>query len=461
MWRAFAILLLVVFAAPAAAEPLLAIANVTLLDGRGGAPVRRATVLVRGDQIEAVQTGTARLPRGTRRIEGRGRYLVPGFIDMHAHLLVPRCEPPAGQTSPFDRALSERTMSALLDFGITTVRSPATPTVEGLALRDDLNAGRVRGPRAYASVELINDAKLGEADLRKYVRDALRYRPDYFKVYSRLTPEQVAVVIDEAHRHAVPVIGHLQRTSWAEGARLGIDHLTHAVDWSEKSLRPHAREAYARAIQERGGMRARLDWLDLLDLNSAEIGSTIEELVRRGISVDPTLVAYDSKFSSPSAARYRRNRFLDSVPELKSDWLACSDVTADWTAEDHRRWERLLPKMQQLVKRMHDAGVLLTTGSDLTNPWVIPGESLHQEFELLAGAGLTPAQILQMTGANAARALRRNDVGVIAPGRCADLVLLAADPLADIANTRRILWVMQGGKIVSQGPAARGPTPRK
>jgi hypothetical protein len=208
-------------------------------------------------------------------------------------------------------------------------------------------------------------------------------------------------------------------------------------------------------------MRARLDWLDLLDLNSAEIGSTIEELVRRGISVDPTLVAYDSKFSSPSAARYRRNRFLDSVPELKSDWLACSDVTADWTAEDHRRWERLLPKMQQLVKRMHDAGVLLTTGSDLTNPWVIPGESLHQEFELLAGAGLTPAQILQMTGANAARALRRNDVGVIAPGRCADLVLLAADPLADIANTRRILWVMQGGKIVSQGPAARGPTPRK
>lgn len=79
-------------------------------------------------------------------------------------------------------------MGALLDFGITTVRSPATLTVEGLALRDELNAGRVRGPRAFASAELINDPKLSDAELRAYVRDALSYRPDYFKVYARLAP---------------------------------------------------------------------------------------------------------------------------------------------------------------------------------------------------------------------------------------------------------------------------------
>ncbi len=95
---------------------------------------------------------------------------------------------------------------------------------------------------------------------------------------------------------------------------------------------------------------------------------------------------------------------------------------------------------------------MLTTGTDLTNPWVIPGESLHQEFELLRQAGLSPLAILRMAGENGARALRRSDVGIIAPGRRADLVLLSADPRTDIRNTRKIVWTMKDGVVVSRGP---------
>jgi imidazolonepropionase-like amidohydrolase len=116
----------------------------------------------------------AEKPADAHVIDARGGYLVPGFIDMHdmhAHLMLPRCAPgPDG--SPFDRDVSERMLSALLDFGITAVCSPATPTVAGLRLRDDLNAGRVHGPRAFASAELINDPSLSEAELRQIVRDA-------------------------------------------------------------------------------------------------------------------------------------------------------------------------------------------------------------------------------------------------------------------------------------------------
>jgi imidazolonepropionase-like amidohydrolase len=101
---------------------------------------------------------------------------------------------------------------------------------------------------------------------------------------------------------------------------------------------------------------------------------------------------------------------------------------------------------------MRDSGVLLTTGTDLTNPWVIPGESLHQEFELLVAAGLSPSDVLKMTGENAARALRSDDVGLIEAGRTADLVLLTRDPLSGIANTRTIQWVMKAGELVSRGP---------
>ena len=112
--------------------------------------------------------------------------------------------------------------------------------------------------------------------------------------------------------------------------------------------------------------------------------------------------------------------------------------------------------MLRWVKRLHDSGVPLTTGSDVTNPWVIPGESLHQEFRLLVDAGIAPSDVLAMTGANAARALGQSDVGVIEPGRRADLVLLTANPLLDIENTRRIAWVMNGGRIASRGPQSPG-----
>ena len=184
----------------------------------------------------------------------------------------------------------------------------------------------------------------------------------------------------------------------------------------------------------------------------------ISEVARRGISVDLTLVAYDSKFAAPNGGNYAGNRFARVVPELHQDWTQCPNIalTGDWSAEDYRRWNAAYPKLQALVRMMRDAGVLLTTGTDLTNPWVIPGESLHQEFELLVAAGLSPSEVLKMTGENAARALRSNDIGLIEAGRLADLVLLAANPLDNIGNTRSIRWVMKAGAQVSNGLPA-GP----
>jgi imidazolonepropionase-like amidohydrolase len=168
-----------------AQTPSVAISHVTVIDGRGNPPRPNSTVIVTDGIITAVHAGPA--PRAGAIVDGHNGYLVPGFVDMHAHLMFPRCSPLANG-SVFDRAVSERMLSTLLDFGITTIRSPATPTIEGLRLRDDLNAGRVRGPRAMASAELINDPSLTDQQLRQYVRHALSSKPDYFKVYARLTP---------------------------------------------------------------------------------------------------------------------------------------------------------------------------------------------------------------------------------------------------------------------------------
>jgi imidazolonepropionase-like amidohydrolase len=441
-------------------SPVTIITNVTILDGRTSEPHPNSSVVVIDGKITSVRDERASGPIGARVLDGANGYLLPGFVDMHAHLMLPRCVPgPDG--SIFDRAVSERMLSALLDFGITTVRSPATPTLSGLKLRDDLNAGRVRGPRALASAELINDPSLTEQQLRQIVRDALPSRPDFFKVYSRLSPAAVATVINEAHAHGVPVIGHLGQTSWLEGARLGIDSLTHAADWSAGTLPDDKRAAYTEAIRRRGAIRARIDWLEMLDVNADPVRQTIEEVRRRGISIDPTLVAYDTKFAAPDGGRYRSDPYVDIVPEMVADWRSCSRITPDWTDNDYARWRASYPKLQALVRSLRDGGVSLTTGTDLTNPWVIPGESLHQEFELLADAGFSPREILRMTGDNAARALRRPDIGVIEAGRRADLVLLRANPLADIRNTRQIAWTMMGGRLMSQGPVpSHGPIAR-
>ena len=434
---------------PHAQNRSLLIANVTVLDGRGHAPVPHASVIVRDGRIAAVSSRALAGGADAQTIDGRGGYLLPGFIDMHAHLLEPTCAQ-AAQESAFDRRTSEEMMSALLDFGITTVRSPATPTAEGLKFRDDLNAGRVRGPRAFASAELINDPRLTDAQLRRVIQDALPYRPDYFKVYAQLPPASVATVIDEAHKHGVPVIGHLGATAWAEGAQLGIDYLTHAADWSPLTLREPARVAYGDAVRARGPIRARIDWLELLDVSSPEVTETIAAIKQHRISIDPTLVAFDTKFAAPDGGRYRDDKYVGIVPMLLSNWRECSTLTRDWTSDDYRRWNAAYPKLQEFVRALHAAGIPLTTGTDLTNPWVIPGESLHQEFELLVAAGFSPREVLKMTGENAAASLRRDDLGVIEPEARADLVLLSDNPLERIGNTRSIQWVMQGGVIVSK-----------
>lgn len=428
----------------------IVIDHVTVLDGRGGRALTDARVVVRAGRIASIGRSSAAPSSGGTIVDGRGKFLLPGFIDMHAHLLFPRCT--TGDGAPqFDRALSEKALSRHLDFGITTVRSPATPTTEGLKLRDDLNAGKVRGPHALASAELINDASLTEVQLRQIVREALPYRPDYFKVYSRLRPAQVAAVVDEAHRHRVPVIGHLQRTTWAEGVALGVDHLAHAVDWSIESLPMEKRDAYTAATKGRSGFRSRINWLEAFDPDGRAQRRLITALAHQRVSVDVTLMAYDGKFSFPGEGRYRNNLFLRSFPELRDDWERCGNATTDWTTDDYRRWVAARPKLLEWVKRMSDGGVLLVTGTDMTNEWITPGEGLHQEFELLAEAGLTPDQILRMTGANAAEALQRNDIGIIEVGRRADLVLLSADPRRSIYNTRSITWVMQAGKLVADG----------
>ena len=385
-----------------AGDAPVVITNVTVLAGDSS----RAAGRIRGRHRRTIQAIDAwpRPLQSRRRGRRRPRRLsrCPGFIDMHAHLMVPRCAPGPDGTA-FDRAVSERMLSVLLDFGITSVRSPATPTIAGLHLRDDLNAGRVLGPRAQASAELIDDASLSREALRRLVKV---WSPS-IRTISRSIPGSVRTPLRPSSRRRTRM-GCLSSATWdrrpgwkARGP--GIDFLTHAADWSAGTLPLERREQYADAIARRGALRARIDWLELLDLQAREVHDTIAEVARRDISIDPTLIAYDTKFAGPQGGSYRDDPFADVVPEMLQDWKTCSHLTDDWTADDYRRWKAGVPDActRSCAHSVREVS-RLTTGTDVTNPWVIPGQSLHQEFELLVHAGFTPRDVLQMTWTNAA-----------------------------------------------------------
>jgi hypothetical protein len=183
------------------------------------------------------------------------------------------------------------------------------------------------------------------------------------------------------------VIGHLQAASWTEAARLGIDAIAHGASWSADELPVARREAYRTAIAGRGAMRARLDWLDDVQPQGPEIQTMIGELAKRRIPVDPTLIAYATKFEGQDA-RFVASPDLGLAPDrMRASFPALSFVQ-DWSAEDFAHGRRAWPKMLALVRAYHRGGVLLTAGSDEPNSWIVPGPSLHTELELLVEAGL-------------------------------------------------------------------------
>jgi len=171
----------------------------------------------------------------------------------------------------------------------------------------------------------------------------------------------------------------------------------------------------------------------------------VDTLARRHVAVDPTLIAYATKFRGDDPQYIASPDFKWVPAPMMADWKK-GTFTSDWTPDDFRRAHAVWPKVLQLIKLYHDRGITLLTGSDLPNPWVIPGVSYHQELALLAEAGIPPREILKMATHDGAEALGiLSDVGTLEPGKRADLVVLSADPLADIHNTRRIERVMQGG----------------
>ena len=433
----------------------LALRGVTVIDGLGKAPQPDRLVLIQGERI--VDVGPAEgydIPRGTRVVDLPGRFVVPGLIDLHAHVTILPMEED-GSLGAVHLADSERTLRTLLAFGITTVRNPAAPAADAVALRDRVATGEIFGPRILTAGDALNRtaaffgpfvATPDEASVRQEVQRQAALGVDFLKVYGALPPELIGTAIEEAHALDLRVIGHLQRTTWTEGAQLGIDAITHGAPWSAAYLFPADREGY------RGTIRDRITWLNKVDFDGPEIQEMITLLAERQIPIDPTLIAYHTKFFGNDPL-HLENPELSLAPESSLAAWNRGTFVSDWTPEDFEQAQAAWPRMLELTRRLHEGGALLAAGSDLPNPWVIPGVSLHHELRLLHDAGIPPLEVLQIATYNGAVALGlEGEIGSIEPGKLADLLVLAADPTASLHNTRAIQHIFQRGEFLD--PAA-------
>ncbi len=415
----------------------------TVIDMAGHAPYV-ADVEIRDGKIQAIGKNLV-VPSGSKVLNVSGGYILPGFTDMHAHVTFLR----TGEYSSYDRATSERVLRMLLAYGITTVRNPAAPAVESVRLRDDVAGGKIMGPRILTAGESLNgDPFSTGVEIRREVDRQAAAGVNYIKVYANSTPEQTAAAIDEAHKHGLKVIGHLQNTDWPTAAAQGIDFVTHGVCWTANALPPDKRAAYLAEQRRVGPMKARIFWLEAVNADGPEIGAVIESLKQHHISDDPTLIAYKTKFVPSDEFRGKQNVRL--APLAMQETWKDGGFTADWTASDYARMKKVWPKMLQITNRYYREGVLLTTGSDLPNNWVVPGVSLHQEMALLSEAGIPNEAVLSMATRNAAIALGlENEIGTVETGKRADLVVLTANPLTKIHDTRRIRYIFSAGRLIT------------
>lgn len=404
----------------------------TVIDGTGAPPRRGAAVAITEGRIAYVgDTVGVRLGPGVRREAAAGRWVLPGFVDVHAHT-------PAGDAAvPF--------LATLVAFGTTTARAPANPRVE---LRAQVAAGQIVGPRLFVAGRLIH-TDFGERvatpdEVRAVVRRQAAQGVDWVKLYAGLAPDLVAAGVDEAHRHRLRVVGHLGRTTWGQAAAMGVDALTHSwyagLAHSVVPARHRAafRDFYIPNGQFDPGLFRR--WREVVDPDGPEVRRLADALRARGVSVDPNLVHGEAVTWGDNPRALERLEPDVAGPALAARWRAGRHpYSGGWSAEQLAEAKRAWPTMLGLVRTLHARGVLLTAGTDYENPWMTPGVALHRELQLLRAAGIPPLEVLRIATRNGAEALGvLGETGTVEAGKRADLVVLTADPLADLANTRRI-----------------------
>jgi hypothetical protein len=397
---------------------------------------RGRTIVIEGDKIKAVGTPEqpVEIPQGVVRIlDAKGKFIVPGLIDAHVHLV---------HRLNFAHVTGDEILPLFLLHGVTTVRDTGDEIVAQTLVARHAEANPHLCPRVFRCSGLIDgnppihrDIGIGVSDplqVKRLIDDMAAWGVTTVKIYAGTGRGVGRSVIEEGHRRDKVVTGHLSSYAAPEAVADGIDCLEHITSVFDFVI--------PREVRQQADHRSRVD------LDNPQAKSLIALLAKRQVMVNPTLTVFRNMLLLSELDEVRNHPDVALVPErLRSYWHSFWPGQSP-TTRDRRRKE--FQKYQELVGLLYRAGVPLLAGTDAPEPFCPPGAGLHQELELLVESGLTPAAALQAATLNNARALKQQEqLGSLEVGKLADLIVLSADPLADIRNTRKIEWVVRGGRV--------------
>jgi imidazolonepropionase-like amidohydrolase len=432
-----------------------ALVHVSVIDVVKGVIIPDQTVLISGERIVGIgHSSRGNPPRGYTAIDVTGKYLVPGFWDSHVHL--------AGLSA--DPAWSKQLLVPLLvAHGITGVRDMGGDLAVLKSWRGEIRADVTLGPEIVAAGLMLNDQAFDRNvrvisspnDVEASIVALKKQGADFVKVMSGLSAESFNAIMKSAKKHHLTVSGHvppsvsLQQAS--ESGMRTVEHILYGgFQLGASDDEPRLRERLVAAFQT-GRI---LDIGRVLDdaertYNPQRANSLWLELKKNGTAVTPTLVSVQTLANMDRVLE--PGPYSQYIPQyLLTDWSR-QKAQARSSIEKLAWYKKELGRELKIVGELQRAGVLLLAGSDSLDPYDLPGESLHRELELMVQAGLTPNEALQTATLNPAIVLGRlNDLGNIAAGKMADLVVLDANPLEQISNTRRIYGVFLRGKFLNR-----------
>jgi imidazolonepropionase-like amidohydrolase len=373
------------------------------------------TVIVTGGRITAVgPAATTAIPAGATRIDGRGRFLMPGFAEMHAHLPNPGSAP---------AEVVERVLFLYVANGVTTARGMLGNPLH-LALRDSIARGRLLGPRLFvAGPALGGNTVPTPADGARMVREQRAAGYDHVKIQEGLSAEAYDSIVAAARAAGIRFAGHVPDA-------VGVARVLAAGQATVDHF-----DNYAATLDADGAV------------SDEEIAALVAATKAAGAAVVPTMALWETFRSAEPVESLRQRPELRYVPQQWVDNWATAVGNMRRNATDPSAGARELEIRRRVLRAAAEGGVRILFGTDSPQLFSVPGFSIHREARVMAATGLTPFQILAAGTRNVADFYdARDDFGTVAPGRRADLILLEADPLGDVANLARRAGVMVAGR---------------
>lgn len=394
------------------------------------------TVIVENGRITYVGASRS-APANATVVDGRGKYLMPGIAEFHAHV------PSGGQAIHAHRAL---TLYALA--GVTTARGMLGAPMH-LALRDSIARGQILGPRLLTSGPSFNgNSATSPAAAVAMVTDQKNAGYDLLKIHPGVPRIAFDSLVATAHRLRIPFAGHVPLEIGLDVALASkystIDHLDGFVEAMYNGtapLTPQVNGFFGLGI--------------VATLDQSRLQSIVDRVKASGVAMVPTQILLDNY------ANERTGEQLTSLPEYRywvpqqiANWRGQKDTLLARPPAPPEQRAAFITLRRRFIKALHDAGVPFLLGSDAPQLWNVPGFSAHRELGSLVAAGLTPFQAIRTGTVAVAKFLgEEGTAGVVRQGARADLILLDANPLQDVANTLRINGVVVNGRWI--GPAER------